>query len=279
MSASQLLSRSLCFGLIYGISAKWLAMYLGAETGLFVLYKVLRGDFLYSLLLPKRLALSMSLLLRIVAHIITTFTAMLELRHPRELGGAAYFGILLGNQVLCYVAILFYGMSEQASAAFEAAAQEPSWWADPSFDFNAYVRLLWQVQVVLSFIFAANFAVRTPEAPVETRCLTNSLFCACTHAGNRVLVQGALQEVVLEHDGYARLLQGGVRRQQRRDADEDDHGLLASHLGKPQGRHRGLDRGEVGALENDEAPILDRQSREQDPRRSPSRAREEVPDE
>ena len=74
------------------VSSKYAWVYLFADMALFLGIKALRRDFTYWLQVYGVLGFFISLICRIVAKVISDFTATIQLRHPYELGGL-YFSM------------------------------------------------------------------------------------------------------------------------------------------------------------------------------------------
>ena len=72
---------------------RWAFAYIFADLGLYLVVKVLRGDFWYVIRAGKSAEFIISLLCRIAVKLIADFTSLVQLRHPNEVGG---FNWLLG---------------------------------------------------------------------------------------------------------------------------------------------------------------------------------------
>ena len=96
LSAGMLLIRCTTIVLLGLIGGSWALLYIGADLGLYILVKILRGDFWYWLPLGGRLEIVSSILLRVIVKIIVDFTSIVQYRHPYEVGGAYWlFGLVL----------------------------------------------------------------------------------------------------------------------------------------------------------------------------------------
>jgi hypothetical protein len=71
-----------------------------ADVFLFIVYKVLRGDFHYWIPIYGPLGLLVSFSARVITKVICDYTGMIQLRHPGELGGM-YWTL---NVILAFVA-------------------------------------------------------------------------------------------------------------------------------------------------------------------------------
>jgi hypothetical protein len=96
LSAGMLLIRCTTIVLLGLIGGSWAFLYIGADLGLYLLVKILRGDFWYWIPLGSNLEIVNSIFCRVLAKIIVDFTSMVQFRHPNEVGGAYWlFGFLL----------------------------------------------------------------------------------------------------------------------------------------------------------------------------------------
>jgi hypothetical protein len=96
LSAGMLLIRCMTIVLLGLMGGGWAFLYIGADLGLFLLVKILRGDFWYWLPLGGNIEIVSSILLRVVAKIIVDFTSMVHFRHHNEVGGLYWlFGLVL----------------------------------------------------------------------------------------------------------------------------------------------------------------------------------------
>jgi hypothetical protein len=96
MTAGMLLIRCTTIVLLGSMGGSWAFLYIGADLGLFLLVKILRGDFWYWIPAGGNLEIVSSIILRVVVKIITDFTSIAHFRHPYEVGGAYWiFGLVL----------------------------------------------------------------------------------------------------------------------------------------------------------------------------------------
>jgi hypothetical protein len=65
----------------------WVNIYVGADLGLYLMIKILRGDFWYWVPAGGFLEFVLSIVGRIMVKVITDFTSIVQFRHPNELGG------------------------------------------------------------------------------------------------------------------------------------------------------------------------------------------------
>jgi len=95
-TAGMLLIRCTTIVLLGLMGGSWAFLYVGADLCLYLLVKILRGDFWYWLPLGGNLEILSSILGRVVIKIIVDFTSIVHFRHPYEVGGFYWlFGLVL----------------------------------------------------------------------------------------------------------------------------------------------------------------------------------------
>jgi hypothetical protein len=95
-SAGMLLIRCTTIVLLGLMGGSWVFLYIGADLGLYILVKILRGDFWYWLPLGGNIEIVFSILFRVIVKIIVDFTSIVHMRHPNEVGGVYWlFGLVL----------------------------------------------------------------------------------------------------------------------------------------------------------------------------------------
>ena len=78
--------------------------FVGGELLLFLLWKLLRGDFLYWVRVEGVVSVILSLLVRVIVKAVVDFTGCLHFRHPFEIGGTAFsVSMVWVSQVQCFV--------------------------------------------------------------------------------------------------------------------------------------------------------------------------------
>jgi len=88
LSFCQLLGKSLEMAILVQVGGKILALsVLGGEMVVYLIYKVVRGDFRYWVPMSRWPSLALSLLERVAVKVICDFTGFLHARHPYEMGG------------------------------------------------------------------------------------------------------------------------------------------------------------------------------------------------
>lgn len=82
--------------------------FVGGEMLAFFAYKILRRDFWYWLRLEGAAKVVLAIIVRLVAKIILDFSGCLHLRHPYEMGGAAFSLSMLWAQAMPFVALSMF---------------------------------------------------------------------------------------------------------------------------------------------------------------------------
>jgi hypothetical protein len=96
LTAGMLLIRCTTIVLLGLMGGSWAFLYIGADLGLYLLVKILRGDFWYWTPLGGNAEIANSIICRVLVKIIVDFTSVVQFRHPNEVGGAYWlFGLLL----------------------------------------------------------------------------------------------------------------------------------------------------------------------------------------
>jgi hypothetical protein len=113
-TAGMLLIRCTTIVLLGLIGGSWAFLYIGADLGLYILVKILRGDFWYWLPVGGNMEIVTSIIGRVIVKIIVDFTSMVHFRHPNEVGGTYWlFGLVL-TMVSLPVSIYIYLFSPYA---------------------------------------------------------------------------------------------------------------------------------------------------------------------
>jgi hypothetical protein len=95
-TAGMLLIRCTTIVLLGLMGGSWAILYIGADLGLYMLVKILRGDFWYWIPFGGNLEIANSIFCRVTNKIIVDFTSLAQFRNPNEVGGAYWlFGLLL----------------------------------------------------------------------------------------------------------------------------------------------------------------------------------------
>ena len=71
----------------------------------YLVYKLVRGDFRYWVPLPQGTSLSVSLITRVVVKVVCDFTGFLHARHPHEMGGFYWLMNMVWTQASVFGAI------------------------------------------------------------------------------------------------------------------------------------------------------------------------------
>ena len=124
LSAAMLLVRALVLVMLGLVSQSAALLYVCFDMGLYLLFKIVRGDFFYWLPLNGFLEIIASLLVRIISKVIVDYTSNAHFRHTYEVGGAYWsFGFVL--TLMCLPLSVFYyerevGIPEVAQIGWNA---------------------------------------------------------------------------------------------------------------------------------------------------------------
>jgi hypothetical protein len=95
-TAGMLLIRCTTIVLLGLMGGSWAFLYIGADLGLYLLVKILRGDFWYWTPIGGKAEIVSSISMRVIVKIVVDFTSMVHFRHPNEVGGVYWLlGLLL----------------------------------------------------------------------------------------------------------------------------------------------------------------------------------------
>jgi hypothetical protein len=86
-SAGMLMIRCMTIVVLGLLGGKWVSLYVGADLGLYLLVKVLRGDFWYWVPLGGNAEIVSSIVARVLFKVVTDFTSIVQYRHPLDVGG------------------------------------------------------------------------------------------------------------------------------------------------------------------------------------------------
>ena len=117
-STSHILGRTLSAALLATVSANYLWTYIGADMGLYLLFKVARCDFYYWIPLRGVLAIIVSFLCRIFVKVIVDYTGCVHFRHPYDLGGFYWtFNLVLSQLSVLGATLLYTAKAKDAETA------------------------------------------------------------------------------------------------------------------------------------------------------------------
>jgi hypothetical protein len=97
LAALQVVAKCVSVALLAATNVTWLVYYLSGDMMLYLVYKLIRGDFIYVIPVPLTAAVPLSLLVRVVEKTITDFTGCMIMRLPYQMGGAYYSFNMLMN--------------------------------------------------------------------------------------------------------------------------------------------------------------------------------------
>ena len=96
LTAGMLLIRCMIIVVLGAIGSSWVALYIGGDIGLYLIVKILRGDFWWWMPLGGNLEIFSSIVNRVAFKVVTDFTSNVHFRHPNEVGGFYWaFGFVL----------------------------------------------------------------------------------------------------------------------------------------------------------------------------------------
>jgi hypothetical protein len=85
--ACMLVIRCLTIVVLGLLGGRWVTLYIGADMLLYLLVKVLRGDFWYWIPAGGNTEILSSIVGRLLVKVVTDFTSIVQFRHPNEVGG------------------------------------------------------------------------------------------------------------------------------------------------------------------------------------------------
>jgi hypothetical protein len=95
-SAGMLIIRCMTIVVLGLLGGNWVSLYVGADLGLYLIVKVLRGDFWYWMRLDGNAEIVSSIVSRVLVKVVGDFTSIVQFRHPNEVGGLYWiFGFIL----------------------------------------------------------------------------------------------------------------------------------------------------------------------------------------
>jgi hypothetical protein len=86
-SACMLVTRSMTIVVLGLLDGRWVSLYVSADLGLYLLVKVLRGDFWYWIPIGGNAEMVFSIIARMLGKVVNDFTSIVQFRHPNEIGG------------------------------------------------------------------------------------------------------------------------------------------------------------------------------------------------
>jgi hypothetical protein len=174
--ALLLLLRSIGAALLILADTKIFVTYMAGDQLLYLLLKLVRGDFLHWLPVDGVGGLALSLIFRIVSKTLTDFTGVIQLRAAGEMGGATWLWTMCLALVAPWVAVpVFFG--SLTSNSTNATDEEKG--GETSLNFEQYHA--WRL---LGGLTAGWVRARAKRAPTPT-CL--SAPCAADHICERAM--------------------------------------------------------------------------------------------
>jgi len=121
-SALLLMMRSLSVAMLMLVQTRYFLIYIAGDMALYLLQKVLRGDFHYWLPIDGAVGLVLSLLARVIVKTIADFTGVIQFRHPGELGGLYWTVNMFMALVASFASLFVY-----FDSGGEAVAERTAW--------------------------------------------------------------------------------------------------------------------------------------------------------
>jgi hypothetical protein len=125
-SALQLVVTSFSAALLMLANTRYYAWYLSGNMGLYLLWRVARGDFWYWIPIDGNLGLLTSLVVRVIVKSLTDFTGVVQFRHPHELGGSYWTANMAMVALFSAVAVVVH--YNGAGEARRAKVSEQTAW-------------------------------------------------------------------------------------------------------------------------------------------------------
>jgi hypothetical protein len=95
-SACMLVIRCMTIVVLGLLGGRWVSLFVGTDLSLYLLAKMLRGDFWYWAPVTGHAEILVSTVIRVLIKVVTDFTSIVQFRHPNEVGGMYWmFGFVL----------------------------------------------------------------------------------------------------------------------------------------------------------------------------------------
>jgi hypothetical protein len=96
LTTGMLLIRCMTIVVLGQLGGNWVSLYIGSDLSLYLVVKILRGDFWWFLPLGGKAEIVSSICARILVKVVTDFTSIVQYRHPNDVGGVYWvFGVVL----------------------------------------------------------------------------------------------------------------------------------------------------------------------------------------
>ena len=120
-SALLLLIRSFSAAMLMLVKKRYFLLLVASDMALYLLQKLVRGDFQYWIPIDGALGLFMSLLIRVLIKTLTDFTGVIQMRHDGELGGL-YWTVNMFVALLASFACVWIGEGGRTELVLVGAA-------------------------------------------------------------------------------------------------------------------------------------------------------------
>jgi hypothetical protein len=120
-STCMLVIRCMTIVVLGLLGGTWVSLYVGADMLLYLLVKVIRGDFWYWIPAGGNTEIMSSIVARVLVKVVTDFTSIVQFRHPYEVGGMYWmlgFVLTMGSLP---VAIILAGREDVAEEVLRFA--------------------------------------------------------------------------------------------------------------------------------------------------------------
>jgi len=186
MSGTQLFTKAFSCALCAVVSTPLLVASIFGEVGLFLIYKLLRQDFLYWLPIPGVVGATIAFFIRIITKIIVDFTALVHFRNPHELGGIFFTFTLAVSPLTC----LYFGHRYLAYVADPSNASKLTWVLSSSTVYRIIFGLFFlQISNFVMFLKLIKPKFRSSFLSFETSCQkTMSIFMDGRDDSTKILV-------------------------------------------------------------------------------------------
>jgi hypothetical protein len=105
LAFAHIVERTAALTLLFVTRKAWVGVLVGTELGVFLLYKMLRSDFIVWV---PGMGYGASLMYRAVSKLLLDFCGLPQMRHPYEAGGAVWLFSIFMNQVVCLLSVWAY---------------------------------------------------------------------------------------------------------------------------------------------------------------------------
>ncbi|GMH88548.1 hypothetical protein TrVE_jg6992 [Triparma verrucosa] len=171
LSFSHVLLLTFSCALLAVIDFNWLLCYLAADVGLFFFYKVVTRDFFYFLNITGGVRVFGAILHRLSVKIIMSFTLMIHLRHPNEVGGISTASTLLLSLFGSFASAFLYSVHYTGPSKLSDSAL---------FTSIITISVLWLISALTFFSSIKKPYLKTFYSTATSSSYNKSLFLSYT---------------------------------------------------------------------------------------------------